>query len=108
MLIYLSATCFADDHGGKGIGTAIEHHNINIQRHENEPPDKNIPKGLLHSRDVLESIRAGQRPSRPDIARPERPETPAVAMRPELPDMAMRHGRPETPNRPDRPNKGRH
>lgn len=105
LLIGLSPVSFADDHDGSDIQTAIDQHNINIQRFETEHPGKALPKGLLHSRDILERIQAGERP---DVARPDRPEMPDIAMRPELPEMAQRASRPETPNRPDKSNNGRH
>lgn len=106
VLISLSAISLANDHdGGQGIQTAIHQHETNIQRFKDQHPDKAIPKGLIHSRDILEKIQLGERP---DITRPERPELPDVSMRPALPDLAMRPARPETPNRPDKPNNGRH
>ena len=98
-LAFMSTTIQADenDGSGKGLQNAIDQHNSNIERFAAENPDKDLPRGLTHSRDVLERVMAGERP--------ERPEMPARPERPELPDLAMRPDRPETPVRPSRPEK---
>lgn len=81
------------DDNGQGIQGAIDQHDKNIQRYRENHPDKEIPKGLLHSRAVLERISAGERPELPGMAmRPERPE---------LPDVARRPDRPEKPTKPN-------
>jgi hypothetical protein len=116
LLLSTTAVVQAEEHdgSGEGIQNAINQIDQNIEKYQMENPDKDVPKGLLHARDVLASVQAGERPPLPDVAarpelpdvastRPERPELPDVASarpeRPELPDVAS--ARPERPELPD-------
>lgn len=108
VLLSASTLIYAEDHDGAGEGlqTALNQHAQNIENFIAENPDKDVPKGMLHSAAVLASVQAGERPELPDVARATRPELPDVASarasRPELPDVANAR-----PSRPDRPVTGR-
>lgn len=108
VLLSASTLIYAEDHDGtgKGVQSAINQNAQNIENFKAENPDKDVPKGMLHSGAVLASVLAGERPQLPDAARATRPELPDVASarpsRPELPDVASAR-----PSRPDRPVTGR-
>ena len=95
-LLSMSTSILADEHndGEGGIQNAINQHDKNIDKYEVNHPDKDLPKGLVHSREVLERIHAGERPNRPErSARPDRPERVAKADRPERPSRPERSRR---------------
>lgn len=91
-LLTMATAVLAEKHDSKakGIQNAIEQHDINIAKH----PDKDMPKGLVHSREILERVQAGERPARPEVAaRPDRPERVAKVDRPQRVDKPNRSRR---------------
>lgn len=95
LIFTVSMAVQAEEYDGsrQGVQNAMDQHDKNISRYNENHPDKAIPKGLEHSRAVLERVRTAERPELPDVTmRPERPE---------LPDVAMRPQHPERPAKPD-------
>lgn len=101
-LLSMATAVQAEKHDGKaeGIQNAIEQHDRNMAKYRENHPDKDMPKGLIHSREVLERVQAGERPERPEVAtRPDRPERVA---RPDRPERVAKVDRPAKIDRPNR------
>ncbi|MDH5446555.1 MAG: hypothetical protein OEY52_13465 [Gammaproteobacteria bacterium] len=92
VIMAMSGSVIADTSNDKGIDQAINQHDKNIERFSSKHPDKAVPRGLVHSREVLNRIKASERPSKPEL--------PDVAMRPERPAIASRPAKPEKPGHP--------